>query len=454
MAEFMIGISAVHNTCTELERIVQSLQKLEERLDTSVRHRNVAGARNIARIQGRVLECERELANEKNKISDLGNILYDISELYAGAEKKIESELMSAASLKLDGVDSGVGMNEGISVEKVENIMIRLKDYFGTTHTLTGDEEMINLLGPYACIFFATGIDNDSIASKYGNVFSEYIGRKIERYIGEINQADNVAEVVVDGYDWFMKDVYGDLNKYISVYNDLELERTFTKPNVFGKMGKFFETLSTCGVLVDCVKEVKQACESGNWMEAYKNIGFDVYKTVVKKGSKILDKIDNLKYLGVDKTGQSILLDTIISMPQTWVAKIEEYAKNNTGTAGTIVTEVVVGSLVENAAKAVNPIYTATTALTYPVIDGLCEMVGYDLSGAYERSTGKTGIEAVWAAQKELWVDIVYEGTKKKIAKGVDWTYDAIGNAGTWVAETAQKGWNNFTSGLKRVFGG
>ena len=57
--------------------------------------------------------------------------------------------------------------------------------------------------------------------------------------------------------------------------------------------------------------------------------------------------------------------------------------------------------------------------------------------------TGKTGMEAVFEAQKEPWVDIVYGGVKKQMAQGVDGFYQAV-----------SAGWNNWKSGIRVMFGG
>jgi hypothetical protein len=75
------------------------------------------------------------------------------------------------------------------------------------------------------------------------------------------------------------------------------------------------------------------------------------------------------------------------------------------------------------------------------LFDQLCENFGYDLSGSYENLTKKTGLDAVFSAQKELWVDIVYNGAKEGAAKGIDNGYDVV-----------KKGWENWKAGMAKIF--
>lgn len=121
---------------------------------------------------------------------------------------------------------------------------------------------------------------------------------------------------------------------------------------------------------------------------------------------------------------------------------VKWYATNGTGTAGSVVTDTVVGSVVESVADAAKPAYLLGTAVTYPVVDQICEAVGYDLSAEYEKLTGETGLKAVFSAQKELWVDIVYEGAKEKTAHAIDEAYSML-----------NKGWKHWKSGMNYILG-
>ena len=47
----------------------------------------------------------------------------------------------------------------------------------------------------------------------------------------------------------------------------------------------------------------------------------------------------------------------------------------------------------------------------------------------------------MFSAQKELWVDIVYNGAKEGAAKGIDNGYDVV-----------KKGWENWKAGMAKIF--
>lgn len=220
-----------------------------------------------------------------------------------------------------------------------------------------------------------------------------------------------------------------------------------------GKTGSFFDALSDGWILIDMVEELKKSYQTGNWMDAYQNIGLKMFKKIVKEGNKYLDKKNNLKYLGVDKQLQSVLINTLIKMPEKWINGIKDYGDDK-GTAGTIIVDMAFGSFFESVANAVEPYYKAGTAAVYPLIDELCETVGYNLSGEYERLTGKKGLDAVFSAQKELWVDTVYKGVMDMLGEDFDEFYEAVETTGKWIGNTVQSGWKNWTSGMKRIFGG
>lgn len=462
MARFMINVTEAQGASMALDNVTKELQKIEQQLDLAIRAktRALTWPEAVERSLGRARSCKNKLSAINTRLSSMKQSMDDVVKLYTNAERKIVLGLPIELSQIGDTVINGA-MRIGDIVENwwggikptedkidYEQIMESIQTVLNSG--IGNSVEISNAFGAIAGLSFYEGSDDDSIASKYWDIFSGYIGDKFEKYFDTVTQSENAAEVVVDWYDWFTKDMYGDLKQGVSLLEDLYMESTFREANLLGKGGKFFSALSSGGILIDAAKEIKAAVETGDWSTAYKNIGTDVFKEVVKRGNKYLDKIDNLKYIGVDKQAQSVLVNTIISMPIKWIEEVEEYAKNGNGSAGTIVTEVVIGSAIESAANAASPVYVASTALTYPVIDEICEVFGYDLSSEYERLTGKTGLSAVFAAQKELWVDIVYEGAKEGIAKGLDAAYNFVGDA----VDGIKKGWNWFTSGVKSLFGG
>lgn len=281
------------------------------------------------------------------------------------------------------------------------------------------------------------------IAGKYFSIFSKYVTGKIDGYIEKIKECSTNEEIIVEWYTWFKDDLYSDADTLKGMIENIAEEMTFHKPDLLpGKIGEFFDTLDDCEVLIDVTTALRDWYNTGDGWQAYQDIGFTLFSMIAKKGNKWLDGKNNLKYLGVDKQLQGVLLDTIIEMPQKWIEGIKDYATNGMGTAGSIVTDTVLGSLVESAADTAKPAYVLGTAITYPVVDQICEAVGYDLSAEYERLTGETGLKAVFSAQKELWVDIVYEGAKDKIAQGLDETYSTIG-----------KGWKYWKSGMNYILG-
>lgn len=282
------------------------------------------------------------------------------------------------------------------------------------------------------------------ITQKYFSVFSEHVSNKINKYIDKISNCNDAAEAVVEWYSWFRSDLLSDFDTLKGMIEDIYEDYTFKKPELLPNSAEeFFDTLSECQILIDTAKSLAEWHNTGDGWKAYEEIGLSFFGAIVKKGNAWLDKIDNLKYIGVDKQIQNVLIDTIIEMPEKWIGGIKKYAETGEGTAGSIVTETVMGSLVESAASAAAPVYVGATALTYPIVDQICEAFGYDLSGEYERLTGKKGLDAVFSAQKELWVDIVYEGVKENTAKFIDGCYNTI-----------SQGWKHWKSGIELIFGG
>ena len=285
--------------------------------------------------------------------------------------------------------------------------------------------------------------NTDSIVENYWSVFTEYVGNKAENYVKRFEEYKSLPEAIVGWYEWFQEDLYEDYDNLKSFIEDVLTERNWTKPNLLpDDCEDFFDTLSDCQLIIDIAKELEEYYQTGDGWKAYKEIGLSIFGKIVKEGNKWLDKVDNLKYIGIDKQIQSVLVDTIIKMPDKYIDGIINYAENGVGTAGSIVVDSTVGALLESTGDAAKPIYMASTAVTYPVVDQICEAVGYDLSSEYERLTGKKGLEGVFSAQKELWVDIVYEGAMDKAGQLVDDFYEGVG-----------KGWKSWKSGMKLIFG-
>jgi len=269
-----------------------------------------------------------------------------------------------------------------------------------------------------------------------------YIGLKVDSYTSRFSEYENAADVVVGWYDWFMNDLKGDFDTVKTWGENIVEEYTYKIPELLPEgINDFFEYLDDGEIIIDTVKGYKEYKKTGDLVESFDDVAFDIFGGVVKDVVKWSDKMANLKYLGVDKLAKGVLVSTIIEMPQNWLEGIKEYAENGTGTAGSIFVDTTVGAAVDVASGVAAPAYLLGTAVTYPVVDQVCETFGYDLSGEYERLTGETGLTAVFKAQKELWVDVVYEGAKDKMADAVDKFYDVAGNA-----------WDSWKSGIKLMF--
>lgn len=443
MEEFKIHTTEAEAIGSEFDEIARKLSKLENRLYDAVPKKGLSSG-GLAVMQGNVKACAMAVGEEKSSVTGLNNQLCNVLEQYRFAERKIENDM--GESIGISAVPEGITLGAYLALDQEKASWSKFVE-----QALKQDASGAAIGG---WLLYAESAEDDSVLSRYWDEFSGYIENKTKEYFDRVSEKKGVAEVAVEWYDWLVGDLYGEIDSIAGIIENFEEERTWKKPDLLGKPGEFFDALSEGGILIDVVKEIKGAYETGEWSEAYENVGLKIFKKVIKEGNKYLDKRDNLKYLGMDKQRQSVCLNTIIKMPGKWIDGVKNYAENGVGTAGSIFTETVVGSIVESIAGAAKPYYILGTAVTYPVLDGICEALGYDLSGNYERSTGKTGLEAVFAAQKELWVDIVYEGAKEKASAGVDWFYEAVGDAGSWIADTAKKGWSNWKSGMKRIFGG
>lgn len=279
----------------------------------------------------------------------------------------------------------------------------------------------------------------------YGDIVKEYVEGKVQAYIDTISIDNTWAENALGWGKWFWKDLYGDFDSLQKTIKDVYREYKGKKIELLPEgVNSFFDTLSDCEILVDTAEDIKKYLTTGDGWGACTDIATRWLGKIVKETDKWLDKSRGVEYTGVAKVGKGVLLKTITKMPQKWLHGLQDYIENGNGTAGSIVVNSTVGALVDAVAGAAEPAYKVATALAYPIADAVMENgFGYDLSGEYERLTGKTGLEAVFEAQKELWVDIVYGGVKKQMAQGVDGFYQAV-----------SEGWNNWKSGIRVMFGG
>ena len=279
----------------------------------------------------------------------------------------------------------------------------------------------------------------------YGDIVKEYVEGKVQAYIDTISIDNTWAENALGWGKWFWKDLYGDLNglkeKLENAYREYKGEKIELLPE---NVNQFFDTLSDGMVAIKTSEYFREFVTTGDGWQAYTDIAALWLEESGKKVDKWLDKKNGIEYVGVAKDIKKILLKTIVKMPKNYRNALQDYVENNSGTAGSIVVDTTVGTLMKEFANAYKGQYKVATALAYPIADAVMENgFGYDLSGEYERLTGKTGLEAVFEAQKELWVDIVYGGVKKQMAQGVDGFYQAV-----------SEGWNNWKSGIRVMFGG
>ncbi len=279
----------------------------------------------------------------------------------------------------------------------------------------------------------------------YGDIVKEYVEGKVQAYIDTISIDNTWAENALGWGKWFWKDLYGDLNglkeKLENAYREYKGEKIELLPE---NVNQFFDTLSDGMVAIKTSEYFREFVTTGDGWQAYTDIAALWLEESGKKIDKWLDKKNGIEYVGVAKDIKKILLKTIVKMPKNYRNALQDYVENNSGTAGSIVVDTTVGTLMKEFANAYKGQYKVATAFAYPIADAVMENgFGYDLSGEYERLTGKTGLEAVFEAQKELWVDIVYGGVKKQMAQGVDGFYQAV-----------SEGWNNWKSGIRVMFGG
>ena len=139
---------------------------------------------------------------------------------------------------------------------------------------------------------------------KYFSIFSEYVSGKIDGYIERIKNCVTNEDVIVEWYTWFKDDLYSDFDTMKGMIEDIAEEMTFHKPDLLPeKVDEFFETLDDCDVLIDVTTSLRDWYNTGDGWQAYQDIGFTVFSTIVKKGNKWLDGKNNLKYLETGASG-------------------------------------------------------------------------------------------------------------------------------------------------------
>ncbi len=262
------------------------------------------------------------------------------------------------------------------------------------------------------------------IATDYAYMIGDYVGDKVEAYLDNITNSTTLGEAIVGVYDWFQDELLADFNTLKDMREDLGYKDEFPK-----EIESALDILKYGDLLIDNIKVIGEGLINGDW-DSLENVIWKDGKQIFEWTDKVIDaKRQFKKYVGIAGKAKSVLVDTIFEMPQNWIEGIRNYAENGEGTAGTVVYDTTVGAVSTVVADAAKPYYKAATAATYPVIDQICEAVGYDLSAEYERLTGKTGLEAVFTAQKELWVDTIGGGIRDAVSSGIDKGYELIGNA-------------------------
>lgn len=262
------------------------------------------------------------------------------------------------------------------------------------------------------------------IATDYAYMIGDYVGDKVKAYCNNITASTTFGGAIVEVYDWFQDELIAEFDTIKNIREDLGYKDELPKD-----VENALDILEYGDLLIDNIKVLGEGIVNGDWENLEKVIWKDG-KQIFKWTDKTIDKVRDFKeYTGIASKAKSVLVDTIFEMPQKWIEGIKNYAENGVGTAGTIVYDTTVGAVSSVIAEAAEPYYKLATAGAYPVIDQICEAVGYDLSAEYERLTGKTGLEAVFTAQKELWVDNIGGGIRDAVSSGIDKGYELIGNA-------------------------
>lgn len=327
----------------------------------------------------------------------------------SGTATELEKTEKSVASggLLLNGLDS---LKDIVDTNRFNIISVITNLFKGINSSNVTSEDKIR---------FVLGIKAD-----YAYMMGDYIGDKIEAYLDNITSATTLGGAIVGVYDWFQDELLADFNTLKGMGEDLGLDTELPKD-----IKNSLKILKYGDLLIDNIKAIGDVIIDGD-TEGLEKVAWKDGKQVFKWIDGSLDKYRNFeKYTGIAGKAKSVLVDTMFEMPKKWIAGIKNYAENGEGTAGTVVYDTTLGAVSSVVADAAKPYYKAATAATYPVIDQICETVGYDLSAEYERITGKTGLEAVFTAQKELWVDTIGGGIRDAVSSGIDKGYEFIGNA-------------------------
>ena len=344
------------------------------------------------------------LSGEINEVKVCSKVLWQIAENFEQVERQLSQALLQSADKKIS-VDTYITNKSKDKKEKKKEKNV-FKDYY--------------------------------------SIISKYAGARVDSCVKEMDKAKNWEEKVVSWYMWVQKDVLGDVNGVKDWVEDIYKEVNGEDLKLFPKwLDDFQENLSDGQSLITIATATAGYLENHNGMEAYKIIAKESLKTTLKKVNKYLDVARGISGIGVKSTVQGIIISALVDIPFRYGKEIEEFRKDTTGTktAGKVFVNTFADSLVGAVASEAEPVYKVTTALAYPLFDQLCENFGYDLSGSYENLTKKTGLDALFSAQKELWVDIVYNGAKEGAAKGIDNGYDVV-----------KKGWENWKAGMAKIF--
>lgn len=342
------------------------------------------------------------LYNDDKKIKKCIDALLSTATEFEKTEKSVAS-----GGLLLNGLDSlkdVVGANRFNIMTVIANLFKGIK-----SSDITSEDKIRFVLG---------------IKADYAYMMGDYIGDKVEAYLENITTSTTLGGAIVGVYDWFQDELLADFNTLKGMGEDLGLDTELPK-----EVKNSLKILKYGDLLIDNVKAIGEVITTGE-TDSLEKIAWKDGKQVFKWIDGAIDKYrDFEKYTDIAGKAKSVLVDTIFEMPKNWIEGIKNYAENGEGTAGTVVYDTTVGAVSSVIAEAAEPYYKAATAGAYPVIDQICESVGYDLSDEYERLTGKTGLEAVFTAQKELWVDTIGGSIRDAVSSGIDKGYELIENA-------------------------
>jgi hypothetical protein len=370
-----------------------------------------------------------QVVDEYNRYkTELNRLKQEIREIKRNTS--IKMKFTSGVNGNLKSIISEIDSLER-TVNSMENALENSVNLYLTT-------ENAIVSGVSASIINEEGIQRESIFRKYYHEFEGYVGGTVNSFLDnyvKISPRDTILGI----YDWIRKDVFGEFNDKVSFVEDVlndyidgEIEILPEGYNVF------FDTLSKGQIFIDILEEVEEYNETGDKMEAFSNISHLILDEVFSAGDKKLDKMMGNTYTSGEAEIKKLLGSIIVDMPYNLA---EEFENNKNG-AGSIWMEAIYGTIVENTAEFAEPYYKEITEGIYPIVDHACELMNYDLSGEYERlSNGETGMDAVYKLQKEIWVDIVYEGSKERGAEILDGFYESVDNS-----------WEAVKAGIGRIF--